>query len=253
MYLIRQILIIFCPLLVLGVFEFVRVRPQSYWQMLFFLTSFIFFTVWLLCRRKFDKTFWRFLIVPLIWVISGFLFVSFLLELASFYLYSLVIFFFLVLLLRQYNIYFYFPTKYQAYSLESLTFYLVILSIFLLSSTAFASLSLVQLRWSIMLPGLFVFFALLISQFFWMQKVDYAKSKYYIYPIVIILLQVLVAFSYLPTGYFVSAFVLTVLAYGMLNLAKLDLQGGLSKKKILTTLIIGVILLLLVLLTARWS
>ncbi|MFA6537581.1 MAG: hypothetical protein WCT18_04275, partial [Patescibacteria group bacterium] len=197
--------------------------------------------------------FWRFLIMPFVWSVASLAMLFFVIDEQMFYLLAVFCALLLYLLLRQYYIYFYFPNKYQAYSLESLTFYITIFSLFFLASASSAGVSLVQLRWYILAPALAFIFCLTLYQFFWMNKIDFVKSKIFIFPIALILLEFLLAMSYLPVGYFVSGFVVSAVGYVMLSLTKAQTQGSLSRKNIFWTLSVAGVFLFLVLATAKWS
>lgn len=231
----------------------VRKIPNHYYWFFVFFGLYLFFLIMIICRQRIDRTFLRFLIMPFGWSIGSLAMLFFVIGDGAYYALTIFCGLLLYLLLRQYYIYFYFPNKYQAYSLESLTFYVVIFSLFFFSAASFAALALVQMRWYFLAPILAVLLMLILYQFFWMNKVDFIKSKIFILPITLILLELILALSYLPIGYFANGFVVAASGYVMLTLTKAQLQGSLNKKSLWWTLVIFLVSLLLILLTTRWS
>jgi len=63
----------------------------------------------------------------------------------------------------------------------------------------------------------------------------------------------MVSVGYLPTSYYVNAFILAVAAYIMLGLSREFIQKALDRKKVISYLSISGLLLLLILTTAQWG
>jgi hypothetical protein len=70
--------------------------------------------------------------------------------------------------------------------------------------------------------------------------------------IVLIILELALAVSYLPTNYYVDAFILTVASYLMLSLSRQFLLGVLTNRQSQYYIIVAILALLIVMLTAKW-
>jgi len=183
----------------------------------------------------------------------AFSFALFLVNETAFYLMTVFSAVALYLVLRQYFVYFYLPLRYQAYSLESLDFYITLLAAFCLFSSGFASVILLQLNLALVALVILPILALLLYQFFWIHKINIRKSWLYLLPMCLIVLELFVSLAYLPTSYYVDAFVLAVMVYVMLGLSRLSVQGLLDKKKVWSFLLIGAICVIAILATAKWG
>jgi len=150
-------------------------------------------------------------------------------------------------------LYFNFPVKYQPYSLESLTFYTSLLTFFFLFSSGFAALVLIKLNLVVLLLITAPLAGLIIYQFFWIHKVDFSKSWLFVLIILLVILELIVAVSYLPTSYYVNAFILVACCYLMLGLSKIFVTSLLTKKKVASYLIVASILLIMIVGTAKWN
>ena len=145
------------------------------------------------------------------------------------------------------------PFKYQPYSLESLSLYVSILSALFFSIACFGSLILLQLPKLWVALILIIFFFLLNYQYFWINKYSWNKSWPFVLIILVAMVEIYSAISYLPTGYYVNALILAVAYYLFLGLSKQSLSGNISLKKIWEFLIVGGLCLALVLISARWD
>jgi hypothetical protein len=65
--------------------------------------------------------------------------------------------------------------------------------------------------------------------------------------------ELFVAISYLPTGYYVNSFILTISYYLMLGFSKHFLANTLTKRRVAIYVSLAVVSVLAVLLTAQWS
>jgi len=215
--------------------------------------AYLVFACFVVCNGRFSKVFGHFLILPSFFSLIAFSFSLFLIDETAFSLVAVFSAMVLYLVLRQYFVYFYLPLRYQAYSLESLDFYITLLAAFFLFSSGFASVILLQLNLAFVALVILPIFALLLYQFFWIHKINIRKSWLYLLPMCLIALELFVSLAYLPTGYYVGAFVLAAMVYVMLGLSRLSVQGLLDKKKVWSFLFIGAICVIAVLATAKWG
>lgn len=253
MFLFRRLIIWLVPVVWIVGLQLVKMNYKLWWLVAAIILLQLFFTVFFISKFKFNKTFAHFVILPLLFAGSSGSFMIFIVNGWFYHLMVVLTGLGLYFLLRQYYFYFYLPNKYQPYSLESLSLYESLVAAFFVFSAAFGSFILLQMNFIIILAVIAVVVGLLTYQFFWIHKISWAKNWVFVAVIVLLIVQLLVAVSYLPTGYYVNAFVLVLFYYLMLGFSKHYLAQSLEKKRIWTYLAVGCICLLVVLLSAQWG
>jgi len=252
MYILLRALLYICPI-VLIIYGFLIKNVGYWWQFLIVLFLFLLGTIFAVCKFKLNKDFLHFLILPVFFVFSGVYFMMYIINDVFYYIFIVVLAMFLYALLKQYYLYFYFPFKYQPYSLESLSLYISWLTAFFIFSGTFAGLLLLQLPLTFLISVMFVSLALVVYQFFWINKINFNKGWLFILIILLIIVELFIAISFLPNGYYVDSFVLGVALYILLGLSKAFFQEKLNSRTVAQYVIVGGLSILLVLLTARWS
>lgn len=253
MFILRRLLILSTAILLFVQFELVKWSNGLLWPAAVIFLLYLFFACFTVCGGKFNKVFWYFLILPVCFAAVSFTFVLFLVNDAAFHAAAVLCAGVLYLLLRQYFVYFFLPLRYQAYSLENLNFYISLIASFFLFSGGFASVMLLQLNLALVVLAMTPIFIALLCQFFWIHKVNLQKGLIFVLPICLVALEIFVALAYLPTGYYVDAFVMVAMVYVMLGLSRLLVQNIFERRRIWSYLIVGFFSMLLVLLTAKWG
>jgi len=228
-------------------------KPKQVYWLVAFILCLIIISVWQLLNRKIkEKRFWFLLFTPLLFFLGSSLFLSFLQGryikhfFAVFVAVSLGIFFEVI------HSKFHNRIKYQPHSLETVSFNLNIVSIFLLSSGFFSLI--LFLGFSVLLfATLFTLTVLFLNfQLAWFTGSRFEISKWYILTIVLIMTEAFWAINYLPTSVYVNAALLTSGYYLLAGLSRnwlLDIkEPKVVKRYLFTTLIISVIILI----TAKW-
>ncbi|MFZ5364941.1 MAG: hypothetical protein ACOZBH_01935 [Patescibacteria group bacterium] len=208
--------------------------------------------VWLYHRFKFTAEFFSFLISPLVFVAVTILFALFIDKTWLYHLYAGFVAIFLFVYLGRMLDYKFYPTRYQPYSLENFSWYMAMLSTFLFFSFAFGLIIFLKMKLLFLALIVLAFSLLLLYQIFWINKIQFADSHVFIVAIAVVLVELFAAIYYLPTGFYVNAFILTVAFYLMTGLARAFLSGSLDKKKIINFLAISAVCLVAILATARW-
>jgi len=253
MYVFHRILLFLIPIAWIVGMEVVKKYYSSWW-----IVGICFFVLLLavnffICKKKLNKNFLHFLILPFCFSVSGFLFLIFLVNLTLYHVLVVLIALILYFLVKQYYLYFYFPLKYQPYSLESLSVYIIMAAIFFLFSSLFAARILLRFDLILLLLIMVVMLSLIVYYFYWINKISFNRSKIFIIITALIAAELFVAISYLPTSYYVNAFMITISLYLVLNLGKLFLLDLLNKRRIINHIVVATIALLAVILTARWD
>jgi len=253
MFILREIILLLIPAGWFAALELSRQNTELFWYLvpLAFVQQII--TVWYLAKFRFNFTTFIFLISPIIFAFSSLLISLFLVNEVLFYVISAGGALILYIILKQYQLYFRYPFKYQPYTLESLSMYTSIVSVFFLACSAYGLLLFTGLDWQFVLLGLSLIVGLLCYQFFWINKIESKKSLLFSFVITLIEMEVFFAVTYFPTSYFVSGFILASIYYAMLGFSKYYIQNTLSKARVWGYLIVLFVTLLGVIITAQWS
>lgn len=253
MQILRRFILLLIPILWIIGFELLK-RDLNYWlPIAIFLSVQLIITIAFICKFKFNGNFWHFLILPIFFELASWLLIIFMTSAIVYYVVVIFTAFALYSLLRQYYQYFHLPFRYQPYSLESLSLYLSLLSVFFVVTASFGGLILIQLSVGYIVLVLLPLIILVTYQFFWMHKIDLAKNWLFVLIITLILAELFVSVAYLPTSYYVNSFVLTVAYYLMLGMSKSYLSHHDDRNTTIGYIVIGVVTLLIVLFTAQWS
>lgn len=164
---------------------------------------------------------------------------------------SLLIFFFAEHLFN----YLHLPGNYQAYSIEYLSLALNVLTIFFVSAAGFGLNILLQLQHLGVLVMSILFF--LISLFviystLWVSKVESKKTKRYAWAGAVLTTELFAVLTFLPTGFYTAAAILTLFFYLFLGLMRAHFLDKLSALVLRRYLLTSVILLVVVLIFSRW-
>jgi len=251
MYLLHRLLILsFLPLWLLAVY-FLGKQPDFWWLILLVLILVNVGAVYFSGRRG-QFSFWNFFILPCLLTLAGFGFLLFIGGGAITYIFAAIMALADFLLIRQYFIFNFVPNQYQPYSLENLSAYLTVFCAYFLFSVFFGSLILLQYGFIVLAAIFMPLIAALFYNYFWINKIEFAKSRLFLMIIVLIILELALAVSYLPTNYYVDAFILTVASYLMLSLSRQFLLGVLTNRQSQYYIIVAILALLIVMLTAKW-
>lgn len=253
MYLFRKIILWLIPIFWIAGLELMKEHQQWWWLIGLILLLQQIVTIFFVCKFKFNKNLLHFLILPLLFSMSSWLFLVFIVNALFFHIVVVLSGLVLYFLIHQYYLYFYIPFRYQPYSLESMSLYISLLSAFFLFSSGFGGLILLQLNVWLLSLGLFLSMSLITYQYFWINKFDVKKNWLFILVIVLVLVEVFVSVSFLPTGYYVNGFASAVAFYVMLGLSKHYLSETFNKKRIYSFLAVGGLCLLVVLISAQWG
>ena len=143
---LRRLILWSSPLVWFLGLELIYLVPGLGWIVGGILLAYLAFVICFLEKFHLDKSFFHFLILPLVFSMSSLLFCSFLVDKIAYHAIVVLSAVCLFLILRQYYFYFNYPFKYQPYSLESLSLYLCLLTGFFFFSSCFGAFILLQLN-----------------------------------------------------------------------------------------------------------
>jgi len=202
--------------------------------------------------KVFSKDFFYLSLLPLLLLLSIGIF---LLILGSDLLQHFVIglgAFFLFLFLENLFLYYYQPVKYQPHSLENLSALLQIIVFFLLVINLVALNIFLNLPIWLLSIILLIGLSLILLQAFWIYKLANKMKYVYLFIINIIILEYFWALFFLPTNFFVSSIILTIIFYFIWGIFKAKINDKFSKKLFWRYLIISCFLLFCVIATNSW-
>lgn len=144
------------------------------------------------------------------------------------------------------------PAKYITYSMEHVSKYSNVVASFFLyvSIFIFYILGIGRLRYLLLVA--LVTTAILVWQTFWIQKLPWRRTKWFVIIITLIMLQGVWALHFWPVSFFVSGFLLTIGLYIILNLARHYLTESLSRSLVIRYVITSGVAVTILLATARW-
>lgn len=238
--------------LALGMYETVVVQtnPVVFALATILLSTFLFARLLRFEIRTF--AFWQFLLTPVLFLVAS-LGMIFFLEQLYFIQTVAVLAMALVVLYAEYVFqYMHIPATYQPYSLEYLSLFLNLLTVFFLSSIGFGSILLLQTPLFLVALVAFFLFLFVIYGTFWVSKAHESKIKPYAFSGAVLLTELFVAVSVLPSSYYTNAALLTILFYLFIGLTRAHVLRTLSSTVTKRYVTISGVLLLIVILSSQW-
>lgn len=213
----------------------------------------IFFTARRFCRESLiDKNWWNFSILPIIFLIAVIFYSTMLQNALTIQVIFALVLIFLYFYLRFSYYYLIRPVSYKVASIENISSYVNLISVFLFSASIYGLEAFLNFPvWPLMLV-LAIFSGLAIYQIFWTSKIELKASLIYVIICPLVIIELAWALSFLPLNYNVSGLILAICYYVLIGLTKLKLLDMLDMPKVKLYLYFGLISILVVLLTSRW-
>ena len=117
MYLIQRLMLWLSPVFWIVGLELIKYNYKLLWPITIILLIYLVAATWVVCKFKFNKTFFQFLILPLVFSISAFIFILFLVNPTAFHIFVFLVGIIIYLLL---TCFFYY---YMAHMLFSVHFH----------------------------------------------------------------------------------------------------------------------------------
>ena len=229
-----------------------RMPKQIYWLGSFCFLIVILSTWQLIGRKFFQRKFWQNLITPILFLASGLVFLSFLesawLKQFIILILAISIWLFLFVIFFRFNL----RSKYQVHSLENISSHLNLLTIFFCSSGFYGLLIFLGFPLRFLVFGFGVVCFLLTIQLIWDSDTTLAKDYPYLIVITLIITEMFLVVSFLPTSVYVNGFIVTISYYLIGGLSRNWLLGNKERKVVSRYLITSVITLIIILATAKW-
>lgn len=196
--------------------------------------------------------FWVFLGTPIVLWASSMVFFFFLEGDVSKWIVATVVSTCMVLYAENCFSFYHLPSAYQAYALENLSMVLYVLSAFFLTSGAFgAQLFLLLPTW---IPAIVMSFAVLFATtaVFWVSKIGFETGRPYAIVGAIVMAELYVALSMLPTSFVTNAALFSVALYAFFVFARANVLERMTKMMVTRSLVFISALFIVILCTARW-
>jgi hypothetical protein len=145
-------------------------------------------------------------------------------------------------------------SKYTPFSLENISSALNILTLFLLSSSAFATKLFLDLKIFALAPLIGLAAFLLTLHTFWVNKCPLQKTGYImLLTNTLLLMEFFIALSWLPLEFLSLGAILSIIGYVLFELLRSFITQTSSRTTIKQRLLFGALLIILIALTAKWK
>ncbi len=251
---LKRLTPLLAPALIFAGLEFFFLKPDYIYFVAAFLILVLGTATWQIIGRGLRdiKVGWFYPLTPLAFLASGTLYLLFIESILAKHILAAALAIFCGVFLENIFVYIYQHEKYQANSLENVSNYLNLASMFLFNSSLFGfSLFLNIALWKLSLIA-FAFTFILTFQTIWINKINVKAAWLHIFVICLILFELFWAASFLPTSFYVNGLVIAISFYLMNNLTRLHLLGNLNRKIIRRYFILCGLIIFFVLLTAQW-
>ncbi len=254
MTIFNQLIPIITPLLIFSGLELFFLKPHWVYFIGLFLILILGAATWKIIGRGLITVSarWFYLLTPISFLGGGVLFSLFLEQPWTRHFLAIAIAILIAVFLENIFVYIYQHEKYQAHSLENVSNYLNLISIFLFNSSLFGFLIFLNLPfWQISLISLTIFFILTV-QTIWVNKIRLEGVWLHILIICLLLFEIFWTTSFLPTAFYVNGLLVATAFYFINNLIRLHLSDALNRKIIKRYSLLCGSVIILILITAQW-
>lgn len=236
-------------------FALLIVRPSALWGavvLLFVVAPLLLARLLLFEVRR--PAFWVFLGVPLFCLIAAFFFFLFLEASTAKWLLAATVIVANGLYAENLFAFYHLPSAYQAYSLEYLSLVIAVIASFFFASGGYAANMFLQEFAPIWMSAIVVFLATLFLTLamFWVSKVGFETGRRYAFAGAMLMTELYVVLSLLPTSFITDAAAFAMLFYCYLGLMRAHVLERLSPRVVRRYAWSGFALLFVVLGSAQW-
>lgn len=144
------------------------------------------------------------------------------------------------------------PSQYQPYSIEYLSLLLNVLTVFFLSSVAYGTNLLIQTPLWLLAPIFFLLSLFILYGTLFVSKAEPATLKPYAVAGSILTTEFFVTLSFLPSGLYTNAALITTFFYLFLGLTRAQVHHKLSSTVVKRYVGVAVVLFLMIILSTDW-
>lgn len=228
-------------------------KPDFFWTIFILEILFTIFTIWYAFGKKNNKDFLNYLISPLLFALSGILFLAFL----GYPLFKHLLILFLALtnsiFIQSLINFTYSKDHYKEHSLSSVSRIINLSTIFFWYSASFELYAFLKVSNWLLIPAGIIITYLVTYQFFCISKIKNKIVNTFILVITLILFELSTVIGWLPFLSAVKGLLVASIYYFTTSLSKYDVGGLLAKSVYLRYSLVTLIIWVSALLTARWQ
>lgn len=196
--------------------------------------------------------FWNLLVTPLLFLLSSFGLLLFLEQPIVQLVLGLIVLMLVTLFVEHVFTFMHLPALYQPFSIEHLGQLMNIFSMFFISSVGFGLRLFLQLPLWILGIVFFLVCWYMVYGTLWASKVESNRARPYALAGAVLMSQLFIAVSFLPSGFYTSAAFIAIGFYIFLGLTRASAQRRLSKNLLRRYVTVTIVLSLVVAATSQW-
>lgn len=257
MILLSKLAVLLATISAFSLFGLIFLFPDNFIILGFAIIIIIGFSgLYILKGKALNRDKFFLLITPLFFLIASLLACIFLQNNVPKLFFSMAVSFAVFLYMENLFLYFYIPAKYNIYSLENISGYLNLISVFLVSFAIYG----LKILFGI---GNYLFFAMIVSNLFfvtlliyqnlWINKINFREAGKYAFTEILALSQIYLIIFLLPSSFYVNGLMFTLAYYLISELTKQKLLNKLEKKSVLKYMIISLSLFFILLIVTKWT
>ncbi len=210
-------------------------------------------SIWALTSgRRSIWLFVSFLPSPFLFVAGSFAFFLIINDATLRQLYSIGIVLLYYFILRNIFSFLYQSESYQPYALENIYSYVNMVSLFLFYSALYGMRLFLSWPHWIGVVAALLLTMILAARTFWSYKISWHQSRLYIIIISIMAAQGYYAVGLLPTSFILNGFIVVIMYYVLINIAKDVLRDVFDQKNARRYIFTSAALIIMAIITARW-
>lgn len=248
-------------LIIIAGLELSLFKPNFFWLAGLLILFFNVLFIWLAARAKFNLNFWNYLISPLLFLLSGLMFLAFsgkwLDNIAiNWIIYELIVLFLTAantIFLYRLITYSYHKYKYKEHSLSTISRIINTSSIFFWYTSIFNFQAFLKIPIWLLLTASALATGLIIYQFFSISKIRFSTSKMFVLILTGLLLELFYVLTWLPVLSVVKGILITSAYYFITSICRHYIQATLAHTVWLRYSLLTGIIWLMTFLTARWE
>jgi hypothetical protein len=155
--------------------------------------------------------------------------------------------------LRELLLYIRYHHRYIPFSLENISGYLHILSLFFFGAATFAGKVFLDIPLTIILPVVYAFSFFMYFEMTWVNKFLFKETKQYVLINAFLASELFLALAFLPLHFLILGALFAILGYLLLEFSRAHLLGVLSRPFITRRLVLAGLLISVLLATAKWT
>lgn len=166
-----------------------------------------------------------------------------------------------IFLINSFFSYYYFKAIYlflikargeKSQTLQNLSSYGLFLACYFFVSGIYGLQVFLNIKTAYLMLAVLLFLSLIVYQVFWSNKIDYKKNFHFLLIVILVLVELCWAVSFLTLSFYILGMVVAVSYYILIGMLRFYLTGKLNARLVRIYLIFGFSSIAIVLFTSRW-